>query len=75
MRIIGYTFEADVQCPACTIHMANVGRLRREPPITLGVDENGLPMDLVDREGNLVHPVFDIDEHEFTNCGACGAAL
>lgn len=75
MRIIGYTFEADVQCPACTVERAAVGLLHREPPLRMGVDEHGLAMDLVDREGNLVRPVFDIDEHDLTHCGKCRGEL
>jgi hypothetical protein len=41
-------------------------------------DEHGLPMDLIDREGNPVHPVYDIDEDvdgAFTHCGDCHEEL
>ena len=51
------------------------GILRREPPLSLDVDEHGLACDLVDREGNPVRPVFSTDEHDFTSCSDCGARI
>ena len=74
-RIIAYTYCADVHCPACASADADVGILHRAPPLSLDVDEHGLAYDLIDREGNRVHPVFSTDEHEFTHCGDCGADL
>ena len=29
VRIVAYTFEADIHCPACTAERANVGLLTR----------------------------------------------
>lgn len=75
MRIIGYTYDADVHCPTCTLEKAAIGLLIRQPPLQLDTDEHGLPYDLIDREGNPVHPIMDIDEHDFTHCGDCGADL
>lgn len=74
-RVIAYTYEADVHCPDCANHRAAVGLLTRRPPLQIGTDEHGLAFDLVDREGNPVHPVFSTDEHDFTHCGDCGAEL
>lgn len=74
-RIIAYTYDADVHCPDCANHHAVIGMLERQPPLQLNTDEHGLAYDLVDREGNHVHPVFSTDEHGFTHCGDCGAEL
>jgi hypothetical protein len=77
MRIIGYAYEADVHCPACAFNAAAAGLLKREPPLEVGDgDEHGLTGDLVDREGNPVHPIFDIDEGAGDEvCGDCGGKL
>ena len=77
MRVIGYTFEADVHCPACTARAVAEGRLvpaadyHELPP---GTDEHGLPFALQDREGNPIYPVFDI-EGDSWHCGRCGEPL
>ncbi len=78
MRVIAYTFEADVHCPACTREDASAGLLMRKPPLQIGVDEHGLAYDLIDREGNPIHTVFDIDEDidgSFSYCGDCHEKL
>jgi hypothetical protein len=75
MKIIAYTFEADVHCPACTKARAPSLRLDHAHPHAIGtpmLDEHGVEYDLADREGNLIHPVLDTDEHEFTACSDCG---
>lgn len=69
--IIAYTYEADVHCIDCTRECADVGLLKRVPPLRLDTDEHGIAFDLIDREGNPVHPVFSTDEHDFTHCGDC----
>ena len=75
MRIIAYTYCADVHCPECTKRDAAVGIIKREPPLRMGTDMHGITEDLVDSEGNRVHPVLDIDEHDFTHCGDCREEL
>lgn len=78
MRVIAYTYDADVHCPGCANEDANVGILHREPPLQLGVDEHGLAYDLMDKEGNRITPVFDTDEDQdgvFTHCGDCRQKL
>jgi hypothetical protein len=65
MRIIAYTYEADVHCIDCTR-----GRFADSPNArikwTQEVDEHGVWNDsqfpTLDAEGNLVHPLFSIDE-------------
>ena len=77
VRIVAYTFEADIHCPACTAERANVGLLKREPPLHPYTDEFGLTADLVDREGNPVKPVFSTDAFNVVvpHCSECGAPL
>lgn len=76
MKIIAYTYEADIYCPDCAIYAAATGQLRREPGLALRIDEHGLATDLVDSEGNRIHPVFDIDEYEHDEtCGDCRAPI
>jgi hypothetical protein len=73
-RIVAYTYCADVHCPACAERHAAVGILTRQPPLSLDTDEHGLALDLHDREGNPVHPVFSTDEvipSHWTHCGTC----
>lgn len=76
MRIIGYTYEADFHCPECAFNEAVTGSLKRQPPLYVGSDECGMAMDLVDREGNKVRPVYDIDEAvNAAYCGDCFVRL
>lgn len=74
--IIAYTFDADVHCPNCTAEAAANGTLTRVPPLSLETDENGIAVDLIDSEGNAVHPVFDnVDAPEGMHCGCCGCEI
>lgn len=77
MRSIGYTYSADVHCPACAYNAAACGILTRRPPLELGTDEHGLAFDLIDGEGNPVRPFFSTDEPGDAGdyCGDCGAAI
>lgn len=78
MRIIAYTYGADVHCPACTVTALRNGQLHIDnanPLKHVAGDEFGIPLNVVDREGNLIHPAFDIDEHGFTHCGDCHEEL
>lgn len=75
MKIIGYSYCADVHCPDCAARDAAVGILKRVPLLQMGTDEHGLAYDLVDREGNPVHPMFTTDEYEFEVCGDCRQEL
>ena len=73
-RIIAYTYCADVHCPCCADAAYAAGWLVRSGRQG-EYDAHGLPMSLIDGEGNPVHPVFSTDEHDFTSCGDCGARL
>lgn len=76
MKIIAYTYEADVHCISCARE-----RFKDEPKAGLSnddFDENWLSYTQEDREGNPIHPVFDIDENidgVFDHCGDCGEEL
>lgn len=61
-RIIAYTFNADMYCPCCTREAAANGNLVRRPPLECETDEHGIALDLVDRAGDRVMPVFSTDE-------------
>ena len=73
MRIVAYTYDADVHCPDCTERAFLIGQLTLARPCAS--DENYLPMCMTDSEGNPVHPVFSTDEHGFTHCGDCREPL
>lgn len=74
-QVIAYTYEGDVRCPECTRLRAAVGLLERQPPLSIYTDQHGMTVDLYDREGNYVRPVFSTDEHDFTHCGECRLPL
>ena len=69
MKIIAYTYDADVHCVHCT--QMQFGDTRKE----WSTDEHNIPHEAQDSEGNSIHPVFSTDEHDFTHCGTCGDEL
>jgi len=79
MHIIGYTYCADIHCGECAARDAERGILKRVPPIQTQKDEHGLTSDLVDREGNEVYPVYEIDDMgegvATVSCGDCHAII
>ena len=78
MKIIAYTFEADVHCPTCTKRATRRMKLDHNHPYAMGEsfkDDHGIEYDLVDCEGNLVKPVYATDEYEFKVCGDCRVEL
>ncbi len=77
-HIIAYAYEADVHCPACTKRAVRRMAIDHTHPHGLGhawPDEHKVEFDTVDRDGNLLMPVFDVSEHEFTHCGDCHEEL
>src|SRR5688572_18996160 len=75
-EIIGYTFDADTHCPDCTFDKFG----RNLPPEFKGeLDDNGVPVEAEDSEGNQVHPIFASDESadpkKDTCCGTCGDVI
>lgn len=83
-HIIGYAYLAAIHCPACTAGMWQYGTDElhvdnNHPsahPVTWQCDVNDIPHNLVDREGNLVSPVFSTDENAPDEyCDDCGEPL
>jgi hypothetical protein len=81
-RVIAYTYEADVHCPACTQARHLKGGFKIDWDLhcemiktTCTIDANQVPYCATDKEGNLIHPVFSTDEHDFTHCADCGGEL
>ncbi len=72
-RIIAYTYDADIHCPACAYRLFGPGR--ESVPAPGLTDEHGIPYRTLDREGNAVHPVFSTDELYDTHCGDCRQQL
>lgn len=83
MRIIAYTYEADIHCPACTGLALQSGRnlhMDNDHPNAIqvkhiGMDEFGIPLNVFDREDNRIGVVFSTDENDFTHCSDCGGEL
>ena len=74
MRVIAYTYEADLHCPACAKAAHAGGRLTLAGRPT--TDLNGLPETLDDRDGNPVGAIFSIDNIEpRLCCGTCRKEL
>ena len=71
MRIVGYTYAAEAHCIECTRRDADCGVLVRQPPLLLNTDQHGIAQDLIDREGNSLHPIFSTDEQADYCCCEC----
>ena len=69
MRIIAYTYNADVHCVHCTQERF------AETPHDWSVDNNNIPYEAQDSEGKNIHPVFSTDEGKLPYCGSCGGKL
>jgi hypothetical protein len=74
VRVIAYTYESDVHCPACA-YKCFAPSPHQSVPLPGLTDEHGIPYRAVDLDGNPIHPVFNTDEHDFTHCGTCGEEL
>lgn len=71
MRIIGYTYDADVHCRDCTHE-----RFGRQ--LVSGYDPLSAEDEPLDSEGNPINPIFDITEDPLGGvwtCGDCGEEL
>jgi hypothetical protein len=82
MRVVAYSYEADVHCPACTQARHYRGGFAMDWHVHIAlaqekctVDEHQVPYKAIDNEGNPIHPVFSTDEHDFTHCGDCNESL
>ena len=86
MRVTAYTYMADYHCPDCTKVARDNGALvvnnYHPHAVKLGSspdlnrDQHDQHYNLVDREGNLIHPIFDIDEKlQPLHCCDCGEEI
>ena len=76
MKIIAYTYEADVHCVGCSIKRFGLTSLEcQKIPMTVDTDQNGIPIGASDSEGNTIHPIFSTDEQLELHCGDCRARL
>lgn len=85
MRVIGYIYETDCHCIACTRgrHTDGGFTIDLATPEGDGLDENEIPYGATDREGNLIHPIFSTSEMQYdddgkamdTVCGDCFAVI
>jgi hypothetical protein len=77
MKIIAYTYDADIHCIECTkkqyaTPIAAIKYVRTPESQAEELDENGMCLRAIDREGNLVRPIFSTDEQlEVPFCGDC----
>lgn len=73
MNIIGYTWEAGIQCVDCTCQALEAGILKTDDPDPVR-DQHKLPMDMVDRRGNGVGAVYNVEDDR-NYCDTCGDDL
>lgn len=74
--ITAYAYNGAIHCPRCTRRAlgAYQQQITRPYPDPAQLDAHGLPDDMVDRDGNPVHPVFSTDENAAGYCDTCGLA-
>jgi hypothetical protein len=72
-EVVGYTYDADVHCVACTRgYIVNTGQTLDPDDI----DDYDLAEQFTDSEGNELHPMFAGDEYMETEyCGDCGEVI
>lgn len=89
MKIVAYTYDADTHCVECTRGKFAINQLmditkndgygslhRITNGTTEELDENLIPIESEDSEGNRIHPVLSIDEQlEPMFCGDCGEEI
>lgn len=69
--IVGYAYNADLHCITCTKADYSNRIIKRGTPAGFQADDNGIPLDAIDREGNPVHPVFVDTADGSDMCGDC----
>lgn len=90
MKIVAYTYEADIHCVKCAVErFARLEPTHSLQPASYGftetlsdgstidLDENRIDIEQMDNEGNKITPVFAIDEilREHKHCGDCHEPL
>ena len=77
-HVIAYGYEADIHCVDCALGDLSRMKVDHHHSYAMGgpcLDDNLIECDVVDGDGNLIHPVFATDEHQETHCGNCRKAL
>jgi hypothetical protein len=72
--IVAYAYDAAMHCPACTREACTESVLRRDPTHPYASprsDQNGIPGDACDREGNIVSPLFSCAVEQEETCDDC----
>ena len=70
-RVIGYAYDAAIHCPNCTRFYDF--ELCHDKDC---IDENKIPIEGIDSEGNKLGVVFSTDENAHREwCNDCGAPL
>ena len=75
--VVGYTYNADCHCVTCalkTLHKGGFGVVNGANGFTVKgskADENGIPEETKDSDGNEIQPIFAGSEEPCT-CGDCG---
>lgn len=62
MRVVGYTYDADIHCPDCTTKYIKENSDSDFPDVEAVLIGD---VDFEDSEGNPIHPIFDTSE---TDC-------
>lgn len=65
MHIIAYAFDAAIHCVDCAKSLTKGMPVDHTHPHGMGCtmpDEHRIEYDTLDHDGNLIHPVFDIEE-------------
>lgn len=71
-RVTGYTYDADAHCPDCTTRDFSSGVLVRDQLEYPGLDEHGIPYNLVNKRGEFIGVIFDGSETDYEQtCGSC----
>ena len=66
--IIAYVYDAGIHCVPCTVRHFGIGIDKSKGEL----DENGVPYDTEDREGNAIGAVFQSDSRpEDITCDQC----
>lgn len=68
--LIGYAYEAALHCVDCTVARHKAGGFRVDPTYEHAgeLDENDVPYDALDSEGNPLAPIFETTELEPGDC-------
>ena len=80
--VVGYAYHSEVSCPNCTLADLEYGELRVPMytdddgyPLEVDDDNNGIPYETFDYEGNRIGAVFAGAEWDYPLHCNCGEVL